>query len=444
MDLTMIAFCWQKGASRALKTLAVFTLPLALGSAAQAASVDDQMRALLAQNESLRTLVERQQEQIDVLRGRVDAIVQTPAADAVPDLPESRGPAPRRDGRIIISGEFGLSYFGGSSDAQYSNHEFRVDDSNIYIEAELARNLYAFGELQLSRREALDEDFKIGELYLEWENVLGAWTSERLVNLRFGRVDAPFGEEYQVRTPLKNPLITHSLGDIWGTDEGVVIFGERGTFDYAVAVQNGGQQLMRDHDSDKALTGRIGFSPHPSLRLSASAYRTGELNATREPLSEIWIGNNVLRSIGSAGTTGYEGSIWQIDARYRWSKGHVLGAFGGARYDDNDPLADNSRRFTMFHVEALQSLSDHVYGAIRFSHLEVDDGYPLAGLGNFNKYFLGTIQTEQLWRLGAGLGYRFNPSAILKLELTREERTLAGGVEGEGVNQLSAQAALGF
>lgn len=407
---------------------------------AAAATVEEQLRALQQQNQTLLGLVEKQQQQIDALNGRLERIV----ADEAPPASRAAAAPTRRDVRLIVSGEFGLSFFGGSSDAQYSNEEFRVDDSNVYLEAELARGLYAFGEIQLSRREALDEAYKIGELYLEWENVLGRWTAERLVNLRFGRVDVPFGEEYLVRTPLKNSLVTHSLGDVWGTDEGLVVFGEAGRFDYALAVQNGGQQLMRDFDSDKALTVRVGLNPADGWRISASAYRTGELNAASEPLSEIWIGNNVFRSIGSPGTSRYEGSLWQLDLRYAWDDGHVLGAWGGARYDDNDPLADNARRFTSFHLEAMQGFGRHLYGAVRYSRLEADEGYPLAGLGNFGKYFLGSLFTEDLWRASAGLGYRFNPSAVLKLELTREERTLAGGAEGSAVNQVSAQAALGF
>lgn len=413
-------------------------------SVANAADIGEQLAALQAQNRTLHALVERQQEQIDVLRGRLDSLAaETPAPTSVdraaPALPTRGG------GRLIVSGEFGLSYFGGSADAQYANHEFRVDDSNVYLEAELARGLYAFGELQLSRREALDEAFKIGELYLEWENPFGGLLPEGAATVRFGRVDTPFGEEYLVRTPLKNPLITHSLGDVWGTDEGLVLFGAGGRFDYALAVQNGGQQLMRDFDSDKALAVRLGFEAGRGLRFSASALRTGELNVANEPLSETWIGNNVFRSIGSGATTHYEGSLWQLDARYAWRDGHVLGAFGGARYDDNDPLADNAVAFTMYHLEAMQSLGGGFYGAMRYSRLRArDGGYPLAGLGNFNKYFLGSILTEDLWRLGAGVGYRFNASALLKLELTREERTLSGGAEAPAVNQLSAQAALGF
>ncbi len=441
----MIAFILQMNRSTVLRGCLMAGCATASVFAASGSAVDEQLRLLTAQNETLRTLVERQQEQIDALRGRLDTLDSGPRPPSFAEA--SVAPAsvrPRRDGRVIISGEFGLSYFGGSSDAQYSNHEFRVDDSNLYIEAELARNLYAFGELHLSRREALDENFKLGELYLEWENVFGGALVERLVNLRFGRVDVPFGQEYLVRGPLKNPLITHSLADVWGTDEGVVVFGEGRGFDYAFAVQNGAQLLIRDHDSEKALTGRIGFAPTPRLRLSASALRTGGLDAANEPLSEVWIGNTVFRSIGSSGTTSYESSLWQVDARYGWRGGHVLGAYGQGRYKDNDPVTANTRRFTQFHLEAVQDFGDAFFGAIRYSSLRAHRGYPLAGLGNFNKYFLGNILTEDLWRLGAGVGYRFNRSALLKLELTREERTLAGGAEGEAVNQVSAQAALGF
>ena len=304
--------------------------------------------------------------------------------------------------------------------------------------------MYFFGEMQLAKREALDESFRLGEFYLEFENVSGAWGGpDRLVNVRVGRVDTPFGEEYQTRDPLANPLITHSLSDIWGTDEGVMVYGEFDRASYAVAVQNGSSKTMRDYNADKALALRIGFDATSRLHLSASAMRTGELASAREPLSEVWIGNNVFRNIGSALSTTHEAELAELDATYTWTNGHVAAAAGRARYRDNDPLADNTRRFTYYQIEAVQAFTRQIYGALRFSTLEVDRGYPLAGIGNFSKYFLTSLATEELQRLSVGGGYRFTPSVVVKFDYTWEDGKLTTGTSRD--NRLfSVETALGF
>ena len=41
-------------------------------------------------------------------------------------------------------------------------------------------------------------------------------------------MNLPFGEEYQVRNAIDNPLVTHSLSDVWGIDEGVQVYGTLG------------------------------------------------------------------------------------------------------------------------------------------------------------------------------------------------------------------------
>ena len=70
-----------------------------------------------------------------------------------------------------------------------------------------------------------------------------------MLNVRAGRIDVPFGEEYLMRDAIDNPLISHSLPDIWGVDEGIELYGAAGKFSYVVAVQNGGIPATRDFTS---------------------------------------------------------------------------------------------------------------------------------------------------------------------------------------------------
>ena len=103
----------------------------------------------------------------------------------------------------------------------------------------MIKNVDFFTELKLLPREANDEHFQLGELYVDFEDVLSSWRPG-LLNVRAGRVNVPFGEEYLARGPIANQLISHSLSDIWGCDEGVEIYGRIGPVQYVVAVQNGG------------------------------------------------------------------------------------------------------------------------------------------------------------------------------------------------------------
>src|SRR5690606_9146861 len=99
------------------------------------------------------------------------------------------------------------------------NGEFRPDEARLFAEVQLWRNVFVLTELNLVTREEPDEFFTLGELYVDFENVSGLWGSDNLVNVRLGRFYIPFGEEYTVRNPVLNPLISHSLSDIWGVDE---------------------------------------------------------------------------------------------------------------------------------------------------------------------------------------------------------------------------------
>src|SRR5206468_8015250 len=103
---------------------------------------------------------------------------------------------------------------------------------------------------KLLTREANAESFQLGELYVDFENVSGAWGARGLLGLRAGRINIPFGEEYLVRGPVANPLVSHSLSDIWGVDEGLEAYGRVGPLHYVAAIQNGGTSRLHDFNAD--------------------------------------------------------------------------------------------------------------------------------------------------------------------------------------------------
>src|SRR5450756_86179 len=181
---------------------------------------------------------------------------------------------------------------------------------------------------------------------------------------------------------MENPLISHSLTDIWGIDPGVELYGRLGKFSYVVAVQNGGGNGVQDFEGDKSVMGRVSYDPNAHWHFSLSGMRTGALNVDSDYTSAVWFGNGWFRSIGSAATTRFHAAAVEGDITGRWKMGEVnaghISAFGGyVHYGDNDPAMDNSRDIFYYAVEAEQHLPHKFYLAPRFSQILAPNGYPL-------------------------------------------------------------------
>jgi hypothetical protein len=438
------------GAVRTILTLLVWlgagaALAPCLLSAQGATSSDPVISQLIEQNRQLQAQLEAQQKTIDVLTSRLDqldhanaqqqqalqglqarasATAPEPAAEPAPPV-AAVSPAAEE---IRLSGEAGLGWFNSGSAGAYPNGDFRVDEARIFLEAPVWKNVYAVSEVDLATREASDDGVYLGQFYADFENLSGAWGADDLVNARVGRFYVPFGEEYQTRTVMDDPLISHSLSDVWGFDEGFELYGHRGPLQYAVAMQNGGNNSLHDFNPDKSVAGRIGYDPTDWLHLSASAMRTGRLSVAGDQLSALWFANGFFRPIGpAASTTEFDSSLYELDGTAHWTGGDVKAAGGAVRFDDNNRAANDSRRLTYYYLEAVQHLSDPLYAAARFSHLSAPDGYPLAGQGAVGPFFFGNRLATQLTRLSFDLGYQFGPPLLFKVEYSPEwGRSLSG------------------
>ncbi len=303
------------GAGRFLRILGVGAiLAPAVALAQTPVPSDPVLQQIIEQNRQLQEQVKAQQKTIDALNARMDEIRKASERQerVLQSLQERTEPAAAperpvpvessRDHEVRIGGEAGLAFFSSESEGQFPNSEFRVDDATITVEAPIWKNVYFFSELKLITRETSTPGFLFGELYVEFEGLGAPWGNPDALNLRAGSVNIPFGEEYQLRGPVDNPLISHSLSDIWGPDEGVEVYGSSsGAWSYAVAAQNGGISQLHDFNSDKAFTLRIGWDPTPWLHLSASAMRTGNIStvspvtSTGDNLSALWFGNGFFR-----------------------------------------------------------------------------------------------------------------------------------------------------
>jgi hypothetical protein len=406
-----------------LARVATLTAASPLLFAAEPAALEERLNALEAQNQLLRQELAEQKQTIRELQSHL----QSPAtAKESADL-QPLAPSRFNFGRLHLSGEGGVAFFQTSSDGQHPDGSFRVDEAKLFLEAPLWESTYFFGELDLVTREANDEFFHLGELYIDFENVLRHWTDHNFLSVRVGRIDLPFGEEYLLRDVIDNPLISHSLSDIWGVDEGVELYGSAFGADYVVAVQNGGHPTLHDFDGDKSVTGRIGYNFGKRARVSFSGMRTGELSTEGDEMSELWFGNGFFRSLGPVETApSYQANVFELDGQIFWTTGHLKLAGGYFEYEDSDTTTDRARDGYYYYAEALQRITSKFYAAGRFSQITADDGMPIVGHGDFGKYFFGPL-TRDLWRLSLGLGYNWNDNLLAKLEYTREEGELLGG-----------------
>ncbi|MBP6506576.1 MAG: hypothetical protein KA257_03330 [Opitutaceae bacterium] len=439
-----------------------FGASLLLGLAtvwSQEAPAAADLRELIEQNRRLQQQVDAQQKQIDDLRGKLTEITTTGVRQdrelhALREQVEEPVPVERaassgnRDREIRLSGEAGFAFFDGGPQGQQPNGEFRADDVKLYLETRVWKDTYLFAELDLVTREANDEYFHMGEVYVDFENVSGRLGGpDRMLSVRVGRFDIPFGEEYQVRGVMTNPLITHSVSDIWGVDEGLEIYGDIAPFSYVLAVQNGGHKTLREYDSAKAVVARVGADPTDWLHVSVSAMRTGDLTVAGDGLSEVWFGNAFFRSIGATATTQkFRAALAELDAVAHWRGGRLAGAIGRAHYDDNDTVADNSRRLNYFYLEAQQRLADRLQGAVRYSEAQADKGYPLAGLGDVGGFFYRNPPQLARWlsRLSIGLSYRFDDPLLLKLEYSFENGRMLNGQARDQEDMFSTELGLKF
>lgn len=411
-----------------------------------------QLRELRQQNDLFQQQLRQQQALIDDLNRKVAAFnspkgetsnfpSQDPRSDANKAL--MRAPMATALGKVHLGGEGAVSFFNSGSHGQFPNGEFRVDEAKLFIEVPVMDSVYVFSELNLFAREDPNINVNAGELYVDLENLSRFWNQENLLSLRMGRIDIPFGEEYLNRDAIDNPLISHSIMDFWGVDEGVELYGSWRKLSYVLAAQNGGHSSLRDFNGDKAVVGRVGFDPKPWLHLSASAMRTGDLDAKDDYLSELWLGSGFVHGIGSPATTRFSANVFQGDVQLRFGQTAVKAWGGVLQYDDNDASRRNSRDVYFYSVEAVQPLSKKVYAAARWSQVFADGGFPLIGNGSSARYFADRLTTD-LSLLSLGLGYRLSRQLVFKAEYSWEFGRELDGTGRHHEDLLALQAAFAF
>ncbi|HEY3913676.1 MAG TPA: hypothetical protein VGN61_04245 [Verrucomicrobiae bacterium] len=409
-------------------SLVVFLLLLLSARSARAGdtNLEAQVQALQQQNALLQQQLEKQNQSIEALSKKVEDLEATGtrqenAAEQNAPPPAPTGYGGYNLGSVNLSAEGGLAFFNTDSDGFSPHSDFRVDEARLFVEAPVWKEVYFQGEVDLATRENDSLTVQMGELYLDAEDLSQLWGRDGQLNLRAGQMWIPFGEEYLSRYAIDDPLISHSVSDIWGYGPGVELYGALSKFNYVVAVQNdSGRNGVQDFNGDKAVTGRIGYDPNKHLHFSVSAMRTGDLNVQNDQISSLWFGGELLQPLGGPLTTLFHEELAEGDVAFRWASGHVS-AFGGyGRYGDNDPHASNGRNFFFYSAEGMQSLPKKFFAAIRFSEVLSDKGMPIPGLGSYGEYGEQDDLATELWRLSLGIGYRFSDNLLIKTEYSFE------------------------
>jgi len=408
-------------------SLYVFATPAHAGDT----NLEEQVQLLREQNAILQQQLQKQSQSLDALtqkvRGLEAANTERENAGA-----ENSGLAESgfNLGKAVLSGEGGVGFQKTGSEGFSPNSSFTVEEARLFLDAPVWKDVYFFSEVDLATPENNSAQVNLNELYVDFENVSQLWGRDDQLNVRVGKLDIPFGEEYLTRHAIDNPLILNSVSDFWGVNPGVEIYGALEKFSYCVAVQNGGGSGLQDDNDDKAVAGRISFDPNRHWHFSMSGMRTGNINAQNSGLSAEWFGNGFFQSIGSPATTTFHVNAVELDTTARWAGGYVK-AFGGfAQYGDNDPTRGNGRDIFYYSAEVVQNLPKNFYAVTRLSEAIAANGYPIVGNGSAGEYF--SALTTDLWRLSLGLGYRFCDRLIIKTEYAFE-----GGrqVNGESRNQ---------
>ena len=421
--------------------MASVSLSAVFAVVAEDESLTNEVRLLREQNAALQQQVEKQNNALDALTKKVEALesAETARQNAAG---ENTAPAPAgfNFGKVNLGAEGGVAFFNTGSSGFAPHSDFRVDEARLFIDAPIWNEVYFSGNIDLATRENTDTRVYLGELYLDAENVSQLWGQDGQLNIRAGRMLIPFGEEYMYRFAMENPLISHSLSDFWGYDQGVELYGKFGNFSYVAGVLDGGNDV---NNFDGSVAGRISYDPNAHWHFSISGMQTGELSVQQDGISALWFGNAWFRSIGSSAATHFHADVVEGDVTARWKSGHVSGFGGYARYDDNDPVADNGRDLFYYSVEVVQNLPAKFYAATRFSQILAPNGYPIAGFGDYGDYFFGNLTTD-LWRLSFGLGYRFSDHFNLKLEYALERGKEQGGETRDNEDFIGTEAAFKF
>jgi hypothetical protein len=171
---------------------------LLLFAAAPSVHADDQniaeeVKLLREQNAALQKQMQSQNGAIESLTQKVK---QLEFAQSSRDIAAGENKAPASSGfdfgKIHFGAEGGVAMFSTGNQGFAPHSEFRVDEARLFLDAPVMNDVYFFSDLQLATRENTGLNTRLGELYLDFEDVSRhLWGKDGQLNLRAGRINIP-------------------------------------------------------------------------------------------------------------------------------------------------------------------------------------------------------------------------------------------------------------
>ena len=356
---------------------------------------------------------------------------------------------------IEIYGFGAAGYYDTASGGTKDTGGFEVKESSLFIEADVWEDIGFFIELQTNRLGKDDSLFsRTGEVYAHFRNV--QIFNDTSVNLKVGRFDIPFGEEYLWQDSIDNPLITNSVAYPYGWDEGVLLYGDVGSFGWIGAISDGTDARSIEENSDKAYNFKIFSNPTEQLYLSASLMLNGGNTKSAFEFGGSHfqpVGASHFSSLGKSASREVDSSLFQLDARHNFRlgtrEGYLAAFFGVAEQDDVQREFDRELRW--FSIEPYLQLSPNWYTVLRYSEIgtyDSQEGYHFDGkvLAGGNSAF--GYDTKRFQRLGVGLGWTPNPRVRGKLEIGKDRFELIDAttlpVDSDSRSFVGVEFAVGF
>ncbi len=350
--------------------------------------------------------------------------------------------------KLNISGRWAVGYLDSQKNGSFPNGSFQVPEAKVRLDFQPDKINTITMRMNLNNATFNNFDF----FYLDSKDFIPClkntpWTLES----RLGRFKVDYGEETWANNPVESIMISTSVTNVNGNDEGLQLSGKIKLFqseksiNWSAAIMNGNSTTGADNENSKAFSSKIAASPLDALYLSASYYNSGDLNTGASEMSISGI-NTVPTN-----ATNWNRKIWELDARYDFKKGKkplyppvysdskaiIRLAYGQFRDDaeDGNNLGAQDRDGQYGFIEGLYNINVRLYGAYRYSLVDLDSGQHAS---------LNGINANKQQRHSLGLGWRWSDKTILKGEYTwNEEDDITAGT-GDKNDQISAIVSSSF
>jgi hypothetical protein len=323
--------------------------------------------------------------------------------------------------RVTFSGFVNAGYVKtGANGAEVDGHFYageRLFGANLFIDATIDEGIAMHNEILF-----YNQAMNLEELYVVFKDPL---KNGGLVNLKVGRMDIPFGDEYLWQYPLDNWMVLRTAEWPWGFSQGVEAFGHSGPLKWVVSVMDGlgggtgEDDFPFDHDDNlgKMVNAKLDLNPVEWLHLSVSGMDSGQHTTSALLLNDV----NVVPVSGSPSAM-VAFQAWEADAKISLDPVQVRGNIGQLYLNDVDPY---SRTLTYYYGEAKVNITRDLYLVGRYSAIgtfDANKGYAFGGDYDEGPSF--NFDLKSMTRYGLGAGYWIGADTVLKAELDQDTLTL--------------------